>query len=169
VKAAALFREMANLGNAVAQYCLAACYCAGTGLEQNYAQATAWGRMATTKDTKDKAGQFLVGQIYARGGEGVKKDLPLGKRYLELSAAQGFERAVTLLNELRKCVACGKLDVHHMICKRCHNRRYCDPSCQLQHWNNPVDPHKVHCVKRRESVDAGGSMSERAGPSADNN
>ena len=39
---------------------------------------------------------------YARG-EGVNKDVPLGKRYLELSAAQGEEKAVALLKELRKC------------------------------------------------------------------
>jgi TPR repeat protein len=117
--------------------------------------------------------EYHLGKAYACG-EGVytgviKKDLPLGKRYLELSAAQGFEDAVALLKELRKCVACGKLDVHHMICSRCYNRRYCDTTCQLRHWESATDPHKLHCVKRRAAAEAGGSSSERVDPSSDNN
>jgi len=95
----------------------------------------------------------------------VKKDLPLGNAYLELSAAQGSDDAVALLKELRKCVGCGKLDVHQLVCKRCYNRRYCNATCQLQHWNNPTDPHQLNCVKRRESPRA----SEVTDPSADNN
>jgi hypothetical protein len=91
--------------------------------------------------------------------------LPLGKRYLELSAAQSFEDAVVLLKELRQCVACGKLDVYHMICSRCRNKRYCNKGCQLWHWNSATDPHKLHCVKRREATGAGGSCQN---PSADN-
>ena len=79
-----------------------------------------------------------------------------------------MQPAVTLLKELCKCVACGKLDVHHMVCSRCHNRRYCDATCQLRHWHSPADPHKIHCVKRRESAESGFS-SERADPSTDNN
>jgi hypothetical protein len=104
--------------------------------------------------------------MYAQG-TGAKKDLPLGKMHLKLSAAQGSEAAVALLKELRKCVACGKLDVHHMICSQCRNRRYCDKGCQLRHWNSAADPHKLHCVKRREATAAGVSSSERAGPGAD--
>ena len=56
--------------------------------------------------------------------------------------------------------------MHHLICSRCHNRRYCDAACQLEHWNNPTDPHKQNCVKRRESAGAGGSSSEPADLSA---
>jgi TPR repeat protein len=121
-------------------------------VEHNNAQAAVW--FSKAADQGDADSQFFVGQMYARGEVGVKKDLPLGKRYLELSAAQGCCRAsaaaAALLKELRKCVACGKLDVHHMICSRCHNRRYCNASCQLQHWNSATDPHKLNCVERRE-------------------
>jgi len=166
VKAAACFREAADLGHALAQSCLAACYHTGEGVEQNFALAVKWGRTAADQGNADA--QFVVGAWFALG-KGVKKDLPLGKRYLELSAAQGCGSAVALLKELRKCVTCGKLDVHHMVCSRCHNRRYCDASCQLQHWNSSVDPHKLHCVKRRQPVEVGGSSSETADPSADNN
>ena len=72
-------------------------------------------------------------------GIGVKKNLPLAKRYLDLCAAHvSHERydvpaksaAVTLLKELRKCVSCGELDVHHMICGRCRKVRYCSVACQ---------------------------------------
>jgi hypothetical protein len=34
---------------------------------------------------------------------GMKKHVEIGKTYLELSAAQGFEPAVALLKELREC------------------------------------------------------------------
>jgi hypothetical protein len=93
---------------------------------------------------------------------GVKRDLPLGKKYLELSAAQGFEKAAALTTEIRRCVACGEFVVHHLLCSRCHNMRYCDRRCQLEHCV------KLHCVMRRESAGAGGSSSESADPSDDN-
>ena len=155
VKGAALLRKAATLGHPGAECCLGTCYVNGEGVEENAAQAVAWWRKSA--DQGFKTAQFLVGKAYGLGKVGVRKDLPLGKKYLELGAAQGLEEAVALLQELRKCVACGKLDVHHMICSRCHNRRYCDAGCQLWHWNHPTDPHKLHCVKRRESAGAGGS------------
>jgi TPR repeat protein len=146
-KAAGWLLKAAALGLDAAQNLLAACYYTGTGLTQNYALATEWGIKAA--DQGNFYAQFTVGKWYAQGLTD-KKDLPLGKRYLELSAAHGNADAVGLLRELRNCVACGELDVHHMICSRCHNRRYCNASCQLRHWNDPTDPHKLNCVKRRE-------------------
>ena len=166
VKAAEWFREAADLGDATAQINIALYYGRGQGVEQNHALAAEWGRKAA--DQGDAAAQWLVGTLFALRDEGFKKDLPLGKRYLELSAAQGFEEADTRLRELRKCLACGKLDVHHMICSWCRNRRYCDAGCQLRHWNCPADPHKLHCVKRRESAGAEGSSSAPVDYSADN-
>jgi hypothetical protein len=160
-KAAVWFRKAADLGLVPAEIALAECYYTGQGVEQNFALAAEWGRRAA--DQGQSAAQFLVGEIYACGAPGIQKDLPLGKRYLELCAAQGDQDAVSLLKELRKCVACGKLDVHLMICSQCRNRRYCDKGCQLWHWNSATDPHKLHCVKRREATGAGGSSSERAG------
>ena len=166
-KAVAMFRTAAYLGDVVAQLCLTDSYRRGRGVEQNDALAVEFGRKAA--DQGHMVAQFLVGKAYTRGAVGVKKDLPLGKRYLELSVAQGGEEAVELLKELRKCVACCKLDVHHMVCTRCHNRRYCDKTCLLRHWNHPTDPHTLSCVKRREAAGAGGSSSELAGPSPDSN
>jgi len=165
VKAAAWFLKAADLGDADGQYFLALCYYQGKWVKKDYALAAEWGRKAA--DHGNAAAQLFVGEWYARG-KGVTKDLPLGKTYLELSAAQGGEEAVALLKELRKCVACGKLDVHHMICKRCYNRRYCDRTCQLRHWNSATEPHKLHCVERRESAGAGGSSSAPMDYSADN-
>jgi len=57
-------------------------------------------------------------------------------------------------------VACGKLDVHHMICAWCRNVRYCDSTCQLRHWQHAVDPHKPHCGRRREAAAAERSSSD---------
>jgi hypothetical protein len=156
VKAAALFREAADLGEEDAQMYLALCYGKGQGVEQNFALAAEWGGKA--------ADRVFEGKIYARGMVGVKKDLPLGKKYLELCAAQSVEEAIVFLKELRKCAFCGKLDVHHMICAWCRNVRYCGGTCQLRHWQRPADPHKPHCGRRREVVGAGASSSD---PTAD--
>ena len=132
---------------------------AGEGTAHDLQEAAVGWREAA--DQGDASAQLLIGALYARGGGGVKKSLPLGKRYLELSAVAGSARAVALLKELRKCVNCGKLDVHHVICSQCRNARYCDKGCQVRHWEHPTDPHKLHCVRRRESAEAGGS-SDRA-------
>jgi TPR repeat protein len=56
------------------------------------------GRKAADKG--DSSAQFFVGGMYA-SGLGVDKDLPLGKWYLGLCAAQGNQDAVTLLNDYR--------------------------------------------------------------------
>jgi hypothetical protein len=166
VEAAALFRTAADLGHAPAQFALCGCYHEGMEVLQSYALAAEWGRKAA--DQGKAAAQFFVGDIYALGRVGVKKDLPLGKRYLELGSAQGDETSVALLLDLRKCASCGKLDVHHTICAWCRNVRYCDKGCQLEHWQRSVDPHKPHCGRRREVVlEAGGSSSEIADLSAD--
>ena len=167
VKAAAWSRKAADRGHPAAQCYLASCYLRGKGLEQNDTLAAEWGRKAA--DQGLACAQLIVGDSRSARGMGVKKDLPLGKRYLELSAAQGYESAVALLKGLRKCACCGKLDVHHMICGWCRNLRYCDTICQLRHWQRPADPHKPHCGKRREAAGKWGSSSESADPSADNN
>jgi hypothetical protein len=136
---------------------------AGEGTAHDLQEAAAGWRESA--DRGDASAQLLIGALYGRGGGGVKKNLPLGKHYLELSAAAGFEAAVTLLKELRKCVACGELDVHHMICSRCRNVRYCGKGCQLQHWRDLTDPHTLHCVRQRESAGAGGGL-DRVEPPA---
>ena len=128
---------------------------AGRGAAHNLQEAAAGWRESA--DRGDASAQLLIGALLARGGGGVKKSQPLGKRYLELSAAAGNEAAVTLLKELRKCVGCGELDVHHMICSQCRNARYCDDDCQRRHWQCQTHPHRPHCVPRRESAGAGGS------------
>jgi len=99
VRAVALFRRAADLGHACAQASLAACYVKGWGVEQSDAQALAW--MRKQADQCHAHTQYAVGKAYARG-EGTEKDLPLGKRYLELSAAQGYGDAVALLKDLRE-------------------------------------------------------------------
>ena len=139
----------------------------GQGTAHDLQEAAAGWRVSA--DQGDAGAQLLIGALYACGGGGVKRRLPLGKHYLELSAAAGNEAAVALLKELRKCVGCGELDVHHMICSQCRDARNCDDDCQLRHWQCPTHPHKPHCVPRRDAAAAGGSSSERADPSSDHN
>jgi TPR repeat protein len=88
VQAAALFLPAADLGHAQEQMSIAWCYNEGTGVEQNYALAAEWGCKAA--DQGDATAQWFVGGKYMIGEE-VPQDVPLGKTYLELSAAQGFE------------------------------------------------------------------------------
>ena len=137
---------------------------AGKGAAHDLQEASAGWRESA--DQGDAGAQLLIGALLARGGGGVRKSQPLGKRYLELSAAAGNEAAVTLLKELRKCVGCGELDVHHMICSQCRDARYCDDDCQLRHWQCPTHPHKPHCVRRREAAGAGalGGSSDLTAP-----
>jgi len=52
-----------------------------------------------------------------------------------------------------------------MICSQCRDARYCDDDCKLRHWQCPTHPHKPHCVRRRESAGAGGSL-DRVEPPA---
>ena len=103
VKAVAWFRKAAGLGYAQGQRELALCYLEGKGVEQSCALSVECGQKAA--DQGDAAAQWFVGESYALGAVGVKKDLPLGKRYQALSAAHGAVLAVTLLEKLRKCVA----------------------------------------------------------------
>jgi TPR repeat protein len=103
VKAAAWFREAADLGDVTAQNALACCYYQGQWVEKDYALAEKWMRKAA--DQGLAVSQFSMGSAYARGEVGVKMDLPLGKTYLELSAAQGNQGAVALLKRIRKAEA----------------------------------------------------------------
>jgi len=129
---------------------------AGKGTAHDLQEAAAGWRESA--DQGDASAQLLIGALLARGGGGVKRSQPVGKRYLELSAAAGNEAASTLLKELRKCVGCGELDVHHMICSQCRDARYCDDDCQLRHWQCPTHPHKPHCVRRREAATGAGAQ-----------
>jgi len=135
---------------------------AGKGTAHDLHEAAAGWRESA--DQGDVSAQLLIGALLARGGGGVRKNQPLGKRYLELSAAAGNEAAVTLMKELRKCVGCGELDVHHMICSQCRDARYCDDDCQLRHWQCPTHPHKLQCVPRREAAAADGGSSDNVVP-----
>jgi hypothetical protein len=132
-------RRAADVRHAAAQRQLGGMTCGGAGGEDpNCALGAEWHRKAA--DQGDAWAQYHVGKLYALGKgysddwenySNVKKDLPFGKRYLELAAAQAWEgskggakvAAVTLLKELRKCVCCGELDVRHMICSRCRRVR----------------------------------------------
>ena len=99
VMAVALFRTAANLGDRDAQTALATCYYLGRGLNQSYALAegSQGGRPRRRSGT-------VVGGRYVRTWGGRGKNLPLGKRYLELSAAQEAQAAVAFLRKLRKCI-----------------------------------------------------------------
>jgi len=88
--AAGWFRKAADLGHMDAAINLSRCYYTGRGVEQNYELAVAWLFKATEQGLD-------MSQLTVLGKASVKKDLPLEKRSLQVSAAQGNEDAVTLL------------------------------------------------------------------------
>ena len=59
----------------------------GKGAAHDLQEAAAGWRKSANQG--DASAQLLIGALLARGGGGVKRNQPLGKRYLELSAAAG--------------------------------------------------------------------------------
>ena len=121
--AAKLFRESAEGGNAMAQYCLAVCYAQGRGVDIDYGQTIYWLEKAASnghsgakeflKEFKSKGGFETppdleeVTEAAEKGdaeaqcklamfyyfGQGVPKDYTKMIFWLEKSAAQGFAEA----------------------------------------------------------------------------
>ena len=86
-----MFRAAAESGHPAAHMMLSSCYKLGRGVQQDLEQAYALIHKAA--DLGEPAAQFVVGESHTRGeiyarGDGVKMNVPLGKRYLELSAGR---------------------------------------------------------------------------------
>ncbi len=71
VKAAKLYKTLAEQGNATAQLRLAEMYEDGTGVLQDYKEVAKWARRAAEQDNAD--GQLLLATLYQHG-EGVPKN-----------------------------------------------------------------------------------------------
>lgn len=97
--------KAAKTGEQGAQFYLGMRYQHGLGVKQDLAQAFAWyKKSADGKTINMPAAQLNVGRMLVEG-QGVKKDINAGKRYLELSARGGDNRAsynLGLLEEQNK-------------------------------------------------------------------
>ena len=88
---------LAKQGYAPAQNDLASMYLAGTGVEQNYAEAFRLFRLAADQNLRDA--QANLGWMYETG-QGTKKDLALARRNYRLAADAGDEMAIAKISEL---------------------------------------------------------------------
>jgi hypothetical protein len=86
VKAAELWRPLAEAGNAPAQYLLGSLYVEGNGVERDDATAFVWFLRAANQG--DAAAQYNVGASYA-GGNGAAKSYVDAAKWFRRAADQG--------------------------------------------------------------------------------
>src|SRR5450755_3057544 len=86
VKAAEIWRPLAEKGDATAQYFLGTLFAEGKGVEQNDATAFMWFQRAANQG--DAAAQYNVGASYAEG-TGVQKSSADAAKWFQRAANQG--------------------------------------------------------------------------------
>jgi len=97
-KAIQWWERAAHNGNTDSQYNLGLMYALGNnGVEQNLLRARAWWYQAATQG--DAAAQYNLGALYASEGTPFYNDC-LAMQWLQESAQNGFERAVTAIKSL---------------------------------------------------------------------
>ena len=94
--AALLFRELAEEGNAVAQFSLGAMFQNGLGVPQNYMEAVKWYQKSAMGNHPD--GQYLLG-LALKEGSGVPRDRIEAFKWLQL-AAEGDKKYIESRDEL---------------------------------------------------------------------
>jgi uncharacterized protein len=92
--AATLWRQLADQGDATAQYRIGIMYNNGEGVPQNYTEAARWFRLAAEQG--DAKAQFLLGFLFA-AGNGVSLNDAEAARWFRRAADQGEARAQFLL------------------------------------------------------------------------
>jgi TPR repeat protein len=89
-----LWRQLAEAGDATAQYRVGLMYNNGEGVPQDYAEAARWFQLAAEQG--GPKAQFLLGFLYA-AGNGVPLNDAEAARWFRLAADQGEPRAQFLL------------------------------------------------------------------------
>ena len=89
-------RPAADLGNAGAQFVLGKCYDLGRGVQQDYAEAVKWYKMAAEQG--DHRAQCNLASCY-RYAKGVNYNIKLARKWYGLSAQQGNEEAEKILQQ----------------------------------------------------------------------
>ncbi|MDC0143691.1 sel1 repeat family protein [Verrucomicrobia bacterium] len=95
-RAALLFRELAEEGNAIAQFSLGAMFQNGLGVPQNYMEAVKWYQKSAMGNHPD--GQYLLG-LALKEGSGVPRDRIEAFKWLQL-AAEGNKKYIESRDEL---------------------------------------------------------------------
>ena len=95
-RAALLFHQLAEEGNAVAQFSLGAMFQNGLGVSQNYMEAVKWYQKSAMGNHPD--GQYLLG-LALKEGSGVPRDRIEAFKWLQL-AAEGDKKYIESRDEL---------------------------------------------------------------------
>jgi TPR repeat protein len=96
--AAAVLKPLAEEGNVLAQFAIAAMYDDGRGLPQNLPRALSWYKKAAHAGLVDA--QYMVGRFYG-SGRGVKQNPSAAFYWFNLAAAGGHPRAAALRDQHR--------------------------------------------------------------------
>ena len=95
-----LARQLADRGDAAAQYNLGVMYAKGHGVSQNYGEALKWFHLAA--DQEYASAQYYLGIMYGNG-QGVPQNDAEALKWLRLAADQGDPpRAVQSRQHLRQ-------------------------------------------------------------------
>ncbi len=99
-EAAKWYRLAADQGHAKAQTVLGHKYAQGQGVAQNDQEAFRWVRKAAEQGYA--TAEALLGSMYYEGRSGAPQDYVLARMWLNLAAAQGFEKAAELRDLLEE-------------------------------------------------------------------
>lgn len=100
------YLEMAQKGDAGAQYWLGMLYLVGEGTLQDFGEAAIWLRRAA--DQGHPQAKYRLGLMY-RAGHGVPTDLVQSYKWLNLAAAAGITQAVRARNEVLRSLSSEQL------------------------------------------------------------
>ena len=92
-----IFGQLADQGNARAQFSLGVMYNKGQGVTQDYAEAMKWYRKAAEQDYV--LAQYNLGLMYSKG-QGVPLDYAEAARWYRKAAEQGYSAAQTRLGDM---------------------------------------------------------------------
>lgn len=93
-----LYQQAADLGSPFGMRLVAYCYAQGIYVAEDMKQAVDWFTRAA--EAGDAHSAFVLGQLYASGEGGVKKNKKEAKRWLTLAAEAGIEEAAEQLKQL---------------------------------------------------------------------
>ena len=119
------FKELAEQGNADAQYALGLCYGVGAGVEKDAVESVKWVRKAAEQGNANA--QFVLGCCYEIG-EGVEKDAVEAVKWYSKAAEQGNANAKEKLTKVGE--AAEERNIAEAKVEEQRNQAACD-----RYWN----------------------------------
>jgi TPR repeat protein len=122
--AVALWRPLANQGNAQAQFFMGTMYENGKGVAQDYKEAMKWYRLAA--DYKGyEAPLYALGSMY-RNGRGVAQDYVHAYMWYSIAASSGGYVGTSLRDGLAKNMSPEQIAQGQELAKRCEQSKHKD-------------------------------------------